>query len=277
MYLEITPEPFVVYRSIGPCGGERYGVGLVDKNDNSCDFSNRAHKAYVLCLLLRGRGCYQDRFGNEYPLGPGSVFQRFPGIPATVNIIPGSGWLECFLELGDNMASMLEQYGCCDRSKPVLQTSLPDMLAERFFSLRTLFLNCGETVLAAHLPEIMALAQDCLTETAPTNRDEERRHMVEKACIHLSTHFELPDRLEEFCRKNCIGYENFRKIFKQATGMSPHHYRVRRRLDEACALLTKSELSITEISRVLGYSSPYEFSAQFRRQVGVPPSSYRNN
>ncbi|MBQ9774864.1 MAG: helix-turn-helix transcriptional regulator, partial [Lentisphaeria bacterium] len=30
-----------------------------------------------------------------------------------------------------------------------------------------------------------------------------------------------------------------------------------------------------EIAQRLGYSSPYEFSAQFRKQVGVPPSSYR--
>ena len=121
----------------------------------------------------------------------------------------------------------------------------------------------------------MALAQDCLAETIVSGREEERRRMVEKACIHLACNFDQPDRLDDFCRRNGVGYENFRKIFKQETGMSPHHYRVRRRLDAACALLTQSKLSITEISRKLGYSSPYEFSAQFRRQVGVPPSNYR--
>lgn len=275
MYSEVTPEPFVVYRSIGPYGGERYGIGIVDKSGCSSDYSNRAHSAYMLVVLLRGRGSYIDRFGNEYPLGPGSVFQRFANVPVTTVISPSSGWLECFLELGGTMATMLEQYGCCDRNKPVSRTPLPTILAERFASLRAQFLNESEIKLATHLPEIMALAQDCLAETAASGREEERRRMVEKACLHLACNFDQPDRLDDFCRRNGVGYENFRKIFKQETGMFPHHYRVRRRLDAACALLTQSKLSITEISRKLGYSSPYEFSAQFRRQVGVPPSNYR--
>ena len=274
MYSEVTPEPFVVYRSIGPQAGERYGVGIVDKS-TCCNFSNRSHSAYVLVLLLRGRGSYCDRFGNEYPLGPGSVFQRFANVPADVTIVPGSGWLECFLELGCEMAAMLELHGCVNRSKPVSRTLVPGILAERFVKLRSMLLNESEIKLSAYLPEIMSLAQDCLAENMISDREDERRRMVEQACVYLGTDFEQPDRLDEFCRRHNVGYENFRKIFKLETGMSPHHYRVRRRLDMACALLMRSELSITEISRKLGYCSPYEFSAQFRRQVGVAPSKYR--
>ena len=276
MYSEVTPEPFVVYRSIGPHGGERYGVGVVDKSGAVSDYSNHSHCAYMIVLLLRGRGSYRDRFGNEYPLGPGSVFQRFANVPMTTVIAPSSGWLECFLEVGSGMTAMLEQYGCCDRNKPVLRTPLPAVLGERFVALRSLFLNESETKLVTHLPEILSLIQDCLGGMVSTDREEERLRIVEKACIHLGRNFDQPDHLDEFCRKNGIGYENFRKIFKQETGMSPHHYRVRRRLDAACALLAQKDLSITEISQRLGYSSPYEFSAQFRKQVGVPPSSYRS-
>ena len=94
MYSEVTPEPFVVYRSIGPHGGERYGVGVVDKSGATGDYGNHSHCAYMLVLLLRGRGSYRDRFGNEYPLGPGSVFQRFANVPMTTVIAPSSGWLE---------------------------------------------------------------------------------------------------------------------------------------------------------------------------------------
>ena len=276
MYSEMSPDPFVVYRSIGSCGGERYGVGVLDNNSYTHDYSDRAHSAYVIALLLRGRGCYRDRFGMEYPLSPGTVYQRFPGVPATTVIVPGSGWLECFIELGSSMADVLEKSGCCDRSKPVTRTPIPSVLADRIEELRSLFLNENEITLARHLPRILELAQDCLAEPVLSEREEERRRIVEMACTYLSRNFDQPDRLDEFCKRHGVGYENFRKIFKQETGMSPHHYRIRRRLDAACALLARPELSITEISQKLGYRSPYEFSAQFSRKVGVPPSSYRS-
>ena len=76
-------------------------------------------------------------------------------------------------------------------------------------------------------------------------------------------------------RRNGCGYENFRKRFKAELGISPHRYRIRRRLDAACALLIRPELSIGEIAERLGYASQYEFSAQFKRYMGCPPSGYR--
>lgn len=275
MYTEIAPEPFVVYRSIGPHGGERYGFGVMDKSGSSCDYCKRAHNSYVIVLLLRGCGVYRDEHGNEYPLGPGSIFQRFAGVPHTTMIDPSSRWLECFVEIGDAMASMLERYGSADRSMPVLTTTATTALAERFCSLGKAFREEGDSELLVRLPEILDLALYCLRDESASGRDADRRRIVEHACNHLGKDFDQPDRLDEFCRKYGLGYENFRKIFKQATGMSPHRYRVRRRLDAACALLARKELSIAEISLRLGYSSPYEFSAQFRRQIGVPPSGYR--
>ena len=43
----------------------------------------------------------------------------------------------------------------------------------------------------------------------------------------------------------------------------------------ACALLLHPELTVQEIASRLGYSSPYEFSAQFKRYLGVSPSFWR--
>ena len=108
------PEPFIVFRTIGAPAGERFGVGVMDKSGLSSDYTNRAHPGYVLVLLLRGRGVYRTAEGDAFALEPGSVFQRFRGVPHTTEVDPSSNWLECFIELGESVAALLANYALAD-------------------------------------------------------------------------------------------------------------------------------------------------------------------
>ena len=49
----------------------------------------------------------------------------------------------------------------------------------------------------------------------------------------------------------------------------------RARINRAKALLKENALSLKEIAHVLGFSDASHLSAEFRRQVGYPPSEYR--
>lgn len=264
----------MVFRSIG-AAGERIGVGVMDKSGVSADYVNRAHPGYVIVLLLRGRGVYRTCAGESYALAAGSVFQRFRGVPHTTEIDPASGWLECFLELGESAAKLPANYGLAVQAKPVLEITPAPALVERFVELGECFRTASDAELLRRLPDVIALAWACLGGGDVHGDGDPRRELIAAACAFLGRDFHRPADLEEFCRRRGCGYENFRKLFKAELGVSPHRYRIRRRLDAACALLTRPELSIAEISEKLGYASPYEFSAQFKRYMGCPPSGYR--
>lgn len=270
------PAPFTVYRSVG-VAGERIGIGVIDKSGITADYVNRAHPEYVIVLLLRGRGVYRTCGGESYALSAGSVFQRFRGVPHTTEIDPASSYLECFLELGESVANLLAGYGVADPAKPVLKTAVTAVLAERFSELSDSFRTASDSELLCRIPDVVALAWSCLCGgMQPQDRaGESRRELIAAACEFLGRDFRKTADLAEFCRRRGCGYENFRKLFRAELGISPHRYRIRRRLDAACALLLRPELSITEISERLGYASPYEFSAQFKRYMGCPPSGYR--
>jgi len=47
------------------------------------------------------------------------------------------------------------------------------------------------------------------------------------------------------------------------------------RLARAKDLLTQTDLSMTHVSGMTGFSEPPRFSAFFRRRVGLTPSDYR--
>ncbi|MEV0621969.1 AraC family transcriptional regulator [Nonomuraea sp. NPDC050404] len=70
---------------------------------------------------------------------------------------------------------------------------------------------------------------------------------------------------------------HFVRVFREATGQTPHRYLTRLRIEEARRLLSATPLSIEQIARRCGFASPGALSSAFLRQTGVRPSAYRQN
>jgi AraC family transcriptional regulator len=68
---------------------------------------------------------------------------------------------------------------------------------------------------------------------------------------------------------------HFLRMFKQATGYTPHQYVINQRIERAKELLRKTDISITEIAYLLGFSTPAHFTHHFRRKTGITPSAMR--
>ena len=66
----------------------------------------------------------------------------------------------------------------------------------------------------------------------------------------------------------------FSRTFKAAFGITFKEYLVRIRIKEACRLLEKPDISITEVAYLCGFSDASYFSKVFRRFAGVCPSEY---
>lgn len=68
---------------------------------------------------------------------------------------------------------------------------------------------------------------------------------------------------------------HFARLFQHSTGLPPHRFVVRARIDHAATLLAGPELSIGRISQMVGFRTPSHFSTVFRRLMGVTPRAYR--
>jgi AraC family transcriptional regulator len=67
----------------------------------------------------------------------------------------------------------------------------------------------------------------------------------------------------------------FNRLFKSAMGVSPSHYHITLRLDEAKRLLRETKRSVVDIALDVGYANPSHFAQLFRRETGLSPSDYR--
>jgi len=72
-----------------------------------------------------------------------------------------------------------------------------------------------------------------------------------------------------------INRYHFARLFKDSTGVPPHRFVVRQRIARARAVLAMEELSIAQISRLVGFRTSSHFTTVFRRVLGITPGAYR--
>ena len=72
-----------------------------------------------------------------------------------------------------------------------------------------------------------------------------------------------------------MGPCHFARAFKESTGLSPHQYVLRRRVERALQMLKEKRTNLADIAYDLGFSSQGHFTTVFSKIVGVSPSSYR--
>jgi AraC family transcriptional regulator len=81
--------------------------------------------------------------------------------------------------------------------------------------------------------------------------------------------------LAELAAVVCMSPYHFARLFKCSTGVPPHRFVVRQRIARARGVLATPELSIAEISRLVGFRTASHFTTVFRRVLGITPGAYR--
>lgn len=69
----------------------------------------------------------------------------------------------------------------------------------------------------------------------------------------------------------------FSRSFKAAFNITFKEYLLRVRIKEACRLMEKPDIAITEVAYLCGFSDASYFSRVFRRFAGICPSEYASN
>ena len=99
--------------------------------------------------------------------------------------------------------------------------------------------------------------------------------MVNRARLRIRESLESSLTIQQVAEELGVSYSNFRKLFKEHTGLSPATYQQELRLQRAKELLSTTDLSIKEIAYRLDFESPDYFSAKFKLKTGRKPSEFR--
>ena len=106
-------------------------------------------------------------------------------------------------------------------------------------------------------------------------KDNRSKKLILEGLKHICQYPESMISVSELARMCNISEVYFRRLFKENIGMSPVEYRNRLRLEKAKQYLEYGDISIQEISDMLGYSTVSHFIKRFRERYGYPPLEYR--
>lgn len=101
---------------------------------------------------------------------------------------------------------------------------------------------------------------------------ESQSHKVVQAIEYLKAHYAEPLRIEGLARQVSMSVSSLHHHFKAVTSMSPLQYQKQLRLHEARRLLTRRVSDVTSAAHSVGYESPSQFSRDYSRLFGAPPT-----
>ncbi len=264
-----------IYHNFGTDYSNVVGCGFLNKIGKDCWENNTIFRHYAIVLVLSGKAKQIDEEGKETEIKPGCLIQRIPDKQQSLIIDSDGSWLEFFICISASMYEALISMNLLDKEQNVLYPGINRAIYDECNTLLNSMKKTHPSEIDILLPEalkIILILHRLHKEKGTSSKD---RELIKKACLLLSKPTAYHESVLEVAKELGIGYEKFRKLFKNQVGVSPGNYVLQKRMDYAKTCLMEKNKSIKEIAIELGFSDAYAFSKQFRNMVGVAPSEFR--
>jgi AraC-like DNA-binding protein len=93
----------------------------------------------------------------------------------------------------------------------------------------------------------------------------------------IQNNYKRKIELKELCMVGKVGKTKGISLFNQYLNMTPLEYVCNYRIEKSCALLKKTDLTVTEIAYETGFLDGSYFSKMFKKRMGMSPLKYRKN
>lgn len=239
----------------------------------------RTLQEYQILYLIEGEGFFRSTHVEEAHLKPGDIFILFPGEWHTYGPLPGKRWKSYWIGFkGRNMDDRV-QGGFLSAERPIhpigFSMSIVDLYEE---ALQAAMEEAAysQQLLAGIVNHLIGMMYS-LERNIILNRNQFHVNLINKARLRIREALESDLTIQQVASELGVSYSNFRKLFKEFTGISPALYQQDLRLQRAKEMLSTTSLSIKEIAYQLNFDSPDYFSSKFRNKTGMKPSQFRQS
>jgi AraC-like DNA-binding protein len=233
---------------------------------------------YQLLYIIEGGGVFHSHTVPEARLNEGDFFLLFPGEWHSYHPTPPRGWKKYWIGFkGHNMDDRVRA-GFLSPQKPIYHVGYS---AEIVHLYKQAFEAAKKE--EAYSQQLMAGIVNLLIGTMYSlernielkSRSQAHVDMINRARLMIRDSLESSLTIQMVAEQMGVSYSNFRKLFKEHTGLSPATYQQDLRIQRAKELLSSTNMSIKEIAYRLNFESPDYFSAKFKQKTGRKPSDLR--
>ena len=237
----------------------------------------RVLNEYQLIYLTQGAGTFISANSKQIDLKPGNMYLLFPGEWHNYKPLKKTGWNEYWIGFnGINIDRRVEN-GFFNKEKPVFNVGVREEVVQLYKQAieiakeqRTGF----QQMLAGFVNLLLGYAYSF--DKLSSFDDLDIVLNINKAKTIMMENYHTDITPETISQQLNMSYSWFRRIFKQYTGLSPHQYIQKLKIEKGKELLTNTNLSRIEIAFRIGYENADYFCTAFKKHVGVSPVKYRS-
>lgn len=234
---------------------------------------------YQLLYIIEGEGIFHSANVPKATLKEGDFFLLFPGEWHSYHPTGPRGWKKFWIGFrGDNMDARVRA-GFLSPTKPIYHVGFSDdvvRLYRRAFDTAIEEAAYSQQLMAGIVNHLIGMMYSLERNMELQSRNQSHVEMISRARLRIRESLEKPLTIQQVAEELGVSYSNFRKLFKEHTGLSPATYQQDLRLQRAKELLSTTEMSIKEIAYRLNFESPDYFSAKFKAKIGRKPSDLRS-
>src|ERR1700733_2483210 len=244
-----------------------------------------ASDKHILTMCSKHPSRFEIRDGLDrwasYAKQPGSLSLIPAGVRPAVRAETAFDLVVCALDsaLVGGLDSELERR---PEGELRMQANFQDPGAQQLMTLLVADANEGyatERLYTEYLAQALAVRMLFLgrqTKPQTNNRGTSAlpRHVLRRIIERMRC-FSCDLSLQALANESGYSRVHFVRMFRAATGYSPHNYLLNLRLERARELLRNPSKSLIDIALDCGFSSHSHMSRLFHRSVGVTPSAYR--
>lgn len=259
------------------------GLGLVRRTRTTA-FEAALYEP-IACLILQGRK--ETTIGDRrFEVGAGETIIVSHGLPVEARILeasPRRPYLSLVVRLDlTELRSLYDEIGDADAPEAIVPSAYAvGPTDEALIAVLERYVALYEEPDAARvlLPLVRRELHFRLLGTSHGAmlrrllRRDSHASQISKAIEQLRAEFRDPLEVPRLARSVGMSASSFYKHFKNVTSTTPLQYHKDLRLMEARRLLLGGEHSVSTAAFEVGYESPTQFSREFARKFGAPPSA----
>ena len=233
---------------------------------------------FILIYCVDGTGWYKCD-GKERQVSAGDYFILPAGKPHAYGTLDKDPWTIYWVHFKGHLARFYAQ-GAEEPSS--LKAELFSRIKERINLFEELFNSLGDNYCLDGLRYMSSLLHYFLGSLIYVKHFRQSSiHKTDSSdMVSVVTHF-MKDNLEKHLTikdiADHLGYSTsyFSGKFKELTGHSPLSYFNIMKINEACVLLSSTNMKVNQICPKVGFVDPYYFSRIFTSIMGLSPMEYR--
>jgi len=245
------------------------------RSDHS--FGPRINDFFLIHFLLGGKGVFQVG-SKTYPIERGQAFIIYPSDYYMYKADEDDPYEYLWVGFHGTIASALVDKTPFSRDTPVVEIPNLESFSETIQNIIACSRRYTEEKNLEALGHLYILISHLISQNiGQSNSHNPLSSYIIRTVQYIHDNYQNDITITDLCRLVSLNRTYFSTIFKNHMKIAPYDYLINYRIDQACNLLTKTTLPVSEISSMVGFRDPINFSLRFKKIVGKSPSAYRKS